>query len=110
MSEKKVTVSAILNRSNSKVQKDRAIRIAKGMKMSYDAYKNKIIKQIFDIEEKLEEMIDISTSNVTTTGNRITGTSFNSDAFVEERSKLKLELVLKSQELKVLEEDEEFYN
>lgn len=103
------TFSTVLKRSNKSIQAARAKRFTQQAKMAYDAKVNKITNQIFEVENKLEEMADISTSNSTTSANAV-GMTFDAEAFVDKRCKLKLELTLLEEKLEVLKEDKDFYN
>jgi hypothetical protein len=107
---KKETFKANLKASNKTIQATRANRIAAVAKMEYDNLVNDKKRQIFNIENDLEAMADISTSNVTTSANAIEGTSFNAKGFVENRARLRDELILCNEELKTLVEDAEFYS
>lgn len=105
---KEETFSAILSRGNNAIKGARAKRFTAQAKMAFDAKVNKIVNDIFMVENKLEEMADISTSNSTTTKNAI-GMTFDAESFVDTRARLKLDLVLLEQKLEVLKEDESFY-
>lgn len=100
----------ILKRSNKSIQAERAVRISKRAKGAFDALLNRAEEKVMDIEDQLEAMSDISTSNVTTTVNKISGTTFDAVSFVEKRAKLNLNLATSKEELAILKEDESFYN
>lgn len=106
----KETFKENLKKSNKSIQASRAERIASVAKMEYDNLVNNKKREIFNIENELEAMADISTSNVTTTANAVSGFNFDAKAFVVKRAKLKDELVLCHEELKALKSDEEFYS
>ena len=110
MTTKKETFKSNLKASNKTIQTTRANRIASVAKMEYDNLVNAKKRQIFNIENDLEAMADISTSNVTTSSNAIKGTEFDAQAFVAKRARLKDELILSQEELKTLEDDSEFYS
>lgn len=98
-----------LKKNNKSIQATRADRLSAVAKMEYDNLVNNKKRQIFNHENDLEAMADISASNVTTTANKIEGTSFDAKAFVEKRANLRDELILCKEELKTLEDDAEFY-
>lgn len=104
------TFKSNLKASNKSIQETRANRIASEAKMEYDELVNNKKRAIFRVENELEAMADISTSNVTTSANAISGTNFDAKAFVKKRADLKDELVLLAEELATLEEDAEFYS
>jgi len=110
MSKEKITFKEILKRSNSKIQDERAKRISKRAQGEYNSLLNALENKVMDIEDSLEAMSDISTSNVTTSANAIKGASFDAKLFVEQRANLKRDLALATEELELLKEDEEFYN
>jgi hypothetical protein len=103
------TFKEILKRSNKSIQTERAKRICAVAKMEYDTLIANKRKEVFKIEDELEAMADISTSNVTTTANRISGTSFDAAEFVNTRATLKYNLAVLKEELEMLEEDAPFY-
>ena len=108
--KKKVeTFKSNLKASNKSIQATRANRLASVAKMEYENLVNQKTREVFNIENDLEAMADISASNVTTSANAISGTDFNAKAFVEKRARLKEELILATEELKTLKEDADFY-
>jgi hypothetical protein len=107
---KKETFKSNLKASNKTIQTTRANRIASVAKMEYDNLVNDKKRQIFNIENDLEAMADISTSNVTTSSNAIKGIEFDAKAFVQKRADLKDNLILTKEELKTLEDDSDFYS
>lgn len=110
MTKNTITFKEILKRSNSKIQSERANRISKRASGEYTSLINKAENQVMDIEDSLEAMSDISTSNVSTSVNSIKGATFDAKAFVEKRANLKKILALAIEELELLKEDESFYN
>ena len=103
------TFKSILKRNNSKIQDDRAKRISEVAQMDYEALVNAQKKKVFEFQNAIEEMADLSSSNVTTTDNRIKAPRFDSEDFVKERARLRLDLVYAKEELAILEEDKAFY-
>lgn len=108
-SKTKETFKGNLKMSNRDIQSTRANRIASLAKMEYDNLVNDKKRQIFNIENDLEAMADISTSNVTTTANALKGTEFDAQSFVKKRAMLREELLLSKEELATLEADSAFY-
>lgn len=108
-SETKNTFKTILKRSNKNVMSDRAKRICAVAKMEYDSLIAEKKKKIFKLEDQIEAMTDLSTSNVTTTANAIKAPTFDASKFVQDRSSLKYKLAIAKEELELLEEDSEFY-
>jgi hypothetical protein len=106
----KETFKNNLKKSNKDIQSTRAERISSVAKMEYDNLVNAKKREIFNIDNDLEAMADISASNVSTTNNAIKGTAFDAVAFVTKRAKLKDERILCAEELKTLEDDAEFYS
>tara|TARA_R110000796_G_scaffold168210_1_gene285103 strand:- start:315 stop:647 length:333 start_codon:yes stop_codon:yes gene_type:complete len=109
MTTVKETFKKNLKASNKSIQTSRANRIADVAKMEYDVLVNNKKREIFNIENDLESMADISTSNVTTSANAISGTSFDAKAFVTKRAELKDSLILCQEELQTLLDDSDFY-
>ena len=107
---KKVSFKDILKRSNSKIQDERAKRISKRAQNEYDSLIKSLENKIMNIEDEIDSMSDISTSNVTTSANAIKGTTFDAKAFVIKRAGLLSELALAKEELEILREDKEFYS
>ena len=97
----------ILKRTNSKIRSDRALRIAKSVAMSYDAAINSKKKLIFELEDKLEEQLDLSADNRSTSINALK--DFDGDAFIRDRSRLMFDLEIAKQELEIMEADAAFY-
>lgn len=111
MSETKPeTFKGNLKKSNKSIQATRANRLSSVAKMEYDNLVNNKKRQIFNIENDLEAMADISASNVTTTANAVKGVEFDALTFVKKRANLKEELILSQEELKTLEDDSKFYD
>jgi predicted DNA-binding antitoxin AbrB/MazE fold protein len=106
----KETFKNNLRKSNKDIQSTRAERISSLARMEYDVLVNAKIRQIFNIENDLEMMADISTSNVSTTVNSIKGMEFDAASFVVKRARLKDELLLAKEELETLKDDEDFYS
>ena len=94
---------ANLQRSNSKIRDDRAVRI--GNKV--DRAQVKLISGIQDgidsMTDQLEAMQDLSTDNQNTSLNVISP-KFDADAFCTEINKLKTEIKLQKLELEIAEE------
>lgn len=109
MTTKKDTFKLVLQRSNKSIQAARANRISAVAKMEYDALVATKKKEVFTIQDELESMSDISTSNITTSSNAIKGSTFDAAGFVKKRAKLKFDLSVVEMELEMLEEDAEFY-
>jgi hypothetical protein len=103
------TFASILKRESGKIKADRALRISAAAHMDHTDLINAKIKEKFSIQNELEAMSDLSTSNHTTTVNRIEGVTFDSAGFVNRRASLRLKLVIVEQELKVLQDDIAFY-
>lgn len=103
------TFKAILKRNNSKIQDARATRFAEQAKMDYKSLLDSKKKQLFEYETRLEDMQDISASNITTDANRIKGTTFDSKSFVEERADILIGISMLKEEIRVIEEDGSFY-
>jgi len=110
MATLKETFKGNLKKSNKSIQANRANRIAAEARMEYDNLINNKRREIFKIENDLEAMADISTSNVTTSANAISGITFNAQKFVQKRAELKYQLILAQEELITLGEDLEFYS
>lgn len=111
MSEVKAnSFKEILKRSNKSIQADRATRISVRAKGAFDALVNAANERVMDIEDQLDSMSDISTSNTITTANAIKGATFDAVAFVQKRAKFRLNLALAKEELVTIKEDESFYN
>ena len=104
---KGTTFREFLKRSNSQIKDDRADRIGKSVTMSYEALVNKKKKELFEIEDQLELMTDISAGNSSTSLNTVR--DFDGDAFVEKRAKLLAEQTILELKLKVLLDDASFY-
>lgn len=113
MSEtKKETIETFkgnLKKSNKSIQATRANRLASVAKMEYDNLVNGKRRDVFNLENDLEAMADISASNVTTTSNAIKGAEFDALEFVKRRAGIKDELILCQEELKTLVDDAKFY-
>ena len=101
---------ALLERDNKTIKGDRATRFVTVAQMDYNDLVNAKIKEKFSLENDLDVMSDLSTSNTTTTANRVEGLNFNSKEFVEKRASLRLKLALLTQEIKLLKEDAAFYS
>ena len=97
----------ILKRSNSTIKADRANRIGVAAQMSYTEALNKMQKELFEIENKLEEMTDLSADNRTTSMNSIR--ELKTDDFVEERKKLRWDKRILEAKIQDFKEDAEFY-
>jgi len=104
----KETFRSNLAKSNKSIQATRANRIASVAKMEYENLVNNKKREIFNIENDLEAMADISTSNVSTTVNAV-GFDFDGASFVNKRAKLRDNLIITKEELKVLESNADFY-
>lgn len=100
---------SLLERDNKTIRGDRATRIAESARMDYIELINSKKKEIFSIENSLDVMSDLSTSNTTTTSNRIGEFSFDSANFVKRRSDLLVKLTIAKQTLGILLSDASFY-
>lgn len=89
-----------LTRSNSKISQDRAERMSRGVERSYISLINEKKQELDDIDEQIDRMLDMSSSNVTTTKNAID--ELNSSKFVEKISELDINRALLVQELEII--------
>lgn len=104
------TFKGNLKKSNKDIQTTRAARISELARMEYDMLVNEKKRTVFNIENDLEMMADISTSNVSTSMNAIKGLEFDAASFVKKRARLRDELILAKEELETLEADAKFYS
>ena len=105
-----LTFKSVLARNNTTIRGDRAQRFANQARRDFTQIVNDKQKEIDNIDDALEDMMDISASNSTTSGNRIKGTSFDSMGFVKKRSELLVQKTLLVRELEVIKGDESFYS
>lgn len=106
-STKEGTFVDFLVRSNTKIKADRANRLGKSAAMAYKSLMDKKEKELFEIEDELELMVDMSADNRSTSVNRVS--DFDSDAFVQKRYDLKRRKALLVIDIQLLKEDAEFY-
>ena len=101
--------SSRLSRDNSKVKEERAIRIGSSLEAAQKMLIYGLEEEVRTLEDKLDEMTDVSTDNVSTTLNVISK-SFDSKEFVSTMQLRKVQLALKRQELRIAQEtyNEEF--
>jgi|18_taG_2_1085343.scaffolds.fasta_scaffold44853_2 translation initiation factor 2B subunit (eIF-2B alpha/beta/delta family) len=102
----KVTVRplvGILSRSNKAIKADRAARISGSIEDSYTTKRIELKNKLRKIENRLDEMLDLSASANTTVDNAIR--DFDADAFVKERHQLRMERELIIEEVEILKED-----
>lgn len=93
----------LLSAGNKAVTAKRAGRLALAAKNAQAKLLMTIQDKIHKVEDSLEDMLDMSASNQSTTLNRID--KFDADEFVTNRHKLRIQLVLLNQELEQAEED-----
>lgn len=103
------TFKTILQRNNAAIRADRAATINDLVKMDFDELVNTKKRNILSLNSQLDMMADLSTSNVTTSANRIEGIQFDSKAFVAKRAQLRMDILLAKEELSYLMEDAAFY-
>lgn len=104
-----VTFAEMLKRDNKSIRDERAIRVSSEAKMDFIELVNSTRRELFGFENQLDAMSDLSTSNTTTTANRIGEFTFNSVEFVKRRANLRLQRALTTQKLELLMEDAAFY-
>lgn len=93
----------LLKRSNSKIREDRADRIADSVSDAQEKLIMDIKSNIRNKQNKLDNMLDLSADNRSTTMNVISD-SFDPDDFVREINKLKTEIQLEEVKLKIAQE------
>lgn len=103
------TFAEMLKRDNKSIRDERAVRVSSEAKMDFIELVNSTKRELFGYENQLDAMSDLSTSNTTTTANRIGEFTFNSKDFVQRRANLRLQKALTTQKLELLMEDAEFY-
>jgi len=101
--KQKSAFAAKLARENGKVKEDRAVRISDGIAAEQQMLIYKLESEVRKLEDKLDEMTDVSTDNVSTTLNVISK-SFNPSEFVQTMHNTKVNLILKNQELTIARE------
>jgi len=100
--EKRSPFAVKLSRENKKVKADRANRIGASLEAAQKMKVYSLEGDVRQLEDKLDEMTDVSTDNVSTTLNVI-NKGFNAEHFVNVMHDTKVELALKKQELAIAE-------
>ena len=101
--------AARLARDNAKVKAERAARVSSSLEAAQKMLIYGLEEQVRVIEDSLDEMVDISTDNTSTTLNVISK-NFNSKEFTATMQTRKVNLKLKQQELAIAQDtyDTEF--
>ena len=103
---KETRFETILMRDNKSIQATRAKRIGSITANALQSKKFELEKQLAEVEDKLERQLDLSTSNVSTSINRIE--NWDADTFVSERLSLmeqKYKLEIRQKFLSEIEKD-----
>lgn len=93
----------ILSRSNSSIREDRARRIADAVSDAQDKIIMDLNAEIRKKQNELDSMMDLSTSNVSTSMNVISP-DFDAENYVRKINSLHVEIQLKSMELQIAKE------
>lgn len=105
-----VTFSEVLKRSNNTIREERAERMGTYVKMAYYDKINRLTKEKMKCEAEIDNLMDMSASNVKTTVNRVDSDSFDGDAFVNAKFALDLRIHEIDFQLEILQESREFYS
>lgn len=103
MATKDAKFVAQLKRSNSKIRADRANRIGESVADAQEKLIMDIKAEIRNKYNRLDNLIDLSADNRTTSMN-VVSDDFSADAFVKEINKLKVEIQLAEVKLKIAQE------
>lgn len=102
MATKNTTFKAILTRSNKEISSDRADRVSKAANREYKRLIDSKEEEMDKIEDRIEGMLDLSTSNRTTVDNSIK--NFNAEAWVSEMASLEMKKEMLRLEISVIKE------
>lgn len=102
MATKAKTFKEILTRSNKEISADRADRITKSANREYKRLIDAKEEEMEKIEDKIESMLDLSTSNKTTVDNSIK--NFDAVGWVNELANLEVKKKMISLEISVVKD------
>lgn len=102
MTTKSKTFKDILTRSNKEISADRANRVSSAANREYKRLIDAKQEQIEKIEDQIESMLDLSTTNETTVDN--SAKNFNAEHWVNKMVQLELQKEMLDLEIKVIRE------
>jgi len=98
-------ITQLLTRSNKQISQARAHRITKSVDTSFQKKVLNLEGEISQMEDKRERLLDMSSSNVSTTKNAVD--DLEADGFVDAITDIDIKLELKRRHIKVVKQSQE---